>query len=104
MTKKYRVRVSGRNKILEEFLPIRPKTKAEVKRNSIRGVTAPKTKGKWALDGYHRHWIDIVIEVIDREIIPIGDDLRTQLESLPQAIEAAAQKVMEELELPEDIS
>lgn len=102
MTKKYRIRVSGRNKILEEFLPSRPKTDTELKKNSTKGIPGQMTKDKWVLDGYHRRIVDIVAEVLDREIIPIGDELRAQLESLPQALENAVQTVMKELELPDE--
>ncbi len=102
MTKKYRIRVSGRNKILEEFLQSRPKTETELKRNSTRNIPGQMTKDKWVLDGYHRRWVDIVAEVLDRELIPIGDELKAQLESLPQALENAVKTVMEELELPND--
>ncbi len=102
MTKKYRIRVSGRAKILEEFLPSRPKTKTELKKNSTKGIPGQMTKEKWTLEGYYRWWTDIIVHLLDEELIPIGDDLKSQLESFPQALENAVKKVMEELELPDE--
>ncbi len=89
-------RLNKYNLVLEQCVPSRKKTEAELKKSPLPEFT----KAKWVGDGqYYGNPTDLVRALIHRKITPIGPDLKSQLEDMPKAIEKAVTQIIQELKI-----
>jgi len=93
---KYRLkRRDERNVVLEQYLPPRKKTPAELK----KWPEYEYTKEKWETVGFYGKWEDAIRAVVNQKLCLLGNDLQEQLADVPDAIDRVVIDVMESLEL-----
>ncbi len=65
---------------------------------TIQRWKSSKKGGRWENWKYYRSIEDAVRHcLLHEEIFPIGDELREQLENLPEALDSATQRVIDSL-------
>lgn len=85
--KKYKFEAQGKTKTIQKWKP--PGEKRD-------GTILP---GQWINYQFFGKWEHAVASIVNAELIPIGDELREQLENFPKALDNAVQEIMSSLEI-----